>query len=866
MSVRRSSGIGALPAATSDFVGRERELEKIATLLLDSARLITLIGSGGIGKTRLATEAVHRYHKARRVPVYWVRLARLSKASDATAVEDEVAQAIVDADFSGRSAWAALVDTLTRSDAVGRKWQTILVMDNCEHVLDGAGRLIAELLDAVPGLTVLATSREAIGWVDEQLVPVGALPREQALTLFRKRAELAGHAIADDQLTLADSICRRVHNHPLYIRLAAGRLLRQPLPMILRDLSGGVTDRRLQWSHGPRVGADERHQGIRDVIGWSFELCGDKERLLFERMSVFAAGYDVDPDDGGASALDVGAEREAIEEVCADLDLAADGAEVRIARDEVEGLLERLVDQSLVSVHLTSTSVRYSLLESFRVFAQQRLRERSTGGEWVRLTRRHRRYYRDKVARAQAEWFSPAEQQLLDWARAEWDNLLCAMDGSLAAPEEAAIGLEIAIGLISMRVPFFRGSLRESRRWAERTLAATRDLDPAPVELQVSAMALIGWISMCQGEHDDAERMLDECVAACVGDPEVLASWRDSPERDLGLPAPVEFTRGGELLLVRCDARAVAVLGSAREKFTARGDLGGAAMSELFEAMAAGFLGTAAQALDIARRHLDNATASEAGWAKSWAELAWAIALTKHGDPNAALAVVRTALADQLSMRDQWGVIWAVHIRTWALARMVEDARSVNGAASDRVRAWAAEIAQLIGGASTMRQRVGVNIANLGPFAAETVKAIDIARDVLGPKDFAATELEGSMLRPEHGEVVRLALGALSLDKLKVDHPVRQSRRSPWHELSTAEQEVATFAAAGWTNTAIAARRGSSFKTVDAQMATIFQKLMITSRADITTLVPADHRAEVARAAAGRPPDQRQRKPRPRSS
>ncbi|MFE7802465.1 LuxR C-terminal-related transcriptional regulator [Nocardia sp. NPDC057440] len=863
MSVRRSSSIGALPAAASDFVGRERELEKIATLLLDSARLITLIGSGGIGKTRLATEAVHRYHRARRVPVYWVRLARLTKGADATAIEDEAAQAIVDADFSGRSAWAALVDTLTRSDAVGRKWQTILVMDNCEHVLDGVGGLIADLLDAVPGLTVLATSREAIGWVDEQLVPVGALPREQALTLFRKRAELTGHAIRDDQLALADSICRHMHNHPLYIRLAAGRLLRQPLPTILRDLSGEVTDRRLRWSHGPRVGADERHQGIRDVIAWSFDLCRDEERLLFERMSVFAAGYDVDPDDeGGASALDVGAEREAIEEVCADLDIVVSGAQVHIARDEVEDLLERLVDQSLVSVHLTPTAVRYSLVESFRVFAQQRLRERSQGAEWVRLTGRHRRYYRDRVARAQAEWFGPSEQDLLDWARAEWDNLLCAIDSSLEIPGEAAIGLEIAIGLIALRVPFFRGSLRESRRWAERTLAATRDLDPQPVELQISAMALIGWISMCQGVHDDAERMLDDCVAACIEDPEVRENWRNTPERDLDLPAPVEFTRGGELLLVQCDPRAVAVLGHAREKFTARGDLGGAAMSELFEALAAGFCGTADQAMDIARRHLDNATASGAVWAKSWAELAWALALTKHGDPREALMVGRTALADQLSMRDQWGVIWAVHIRTWTLARMLEDAESANGAASDRI-GWAAEIAQLIGGASTVRQRLGVNIANLGPFDVETAKAIEIAREVLGHKDFAAAEREGSMLRPEHDEVARLALGTLSLDKLTVDHPVRQKRRSPWHELSTAEQEVARFAAAGWTNTAIAARRGSSFKTVDAQMVAIFQKLMITSRSDIVGLVPADQRAEVARAAARRPADQRQRKHRP---
>ncbi|MEU7219870.1 helix-turn-helix transcriptional regulator [Nocardia iowensis] len=851
MTVRPSLDTGSLPASTSDFVGRERELAKIAALLLNGTRLITLIGSGGIGKTRLATEAVQRYHRARRVPVYWVRLARLAKDSDASEVEDELAQAIVDADFSGRSAWAALVDTLTRTDAVGRKLQSVLVMDNCEHVLAGAGQLIADLLAAVPHLTVVATSREAIGWVDEQLVAVPSLPREQALALFRARAELTGLPVADDQLELAEAICRHVHNHPLYIRLAAARLLRQPLSRILQDLSGEATDRRLRWSNGPRVGADERHRGIRDVIAWSFDLCRDKERLLFERMSVFAAGYDIDPDDSSPSLLEVGAELAAIEGVCADLDDTGDPA-VRIARDEVEDLLERLAAQSLVTVHMSATTVRYSLLESFRVFAQQRLCEREGGQEWVQLTARHRRYYRDKVLEAQANWYSPAEQELLDWARASWGNLHSAIDGSLATPGDAAIGLEIAIGLIALRAPFFRGSLRESRRWAERTLAATRDQESAPLELQITAMALISWISRCQGVHEDADRMLDACVAASLPDAAAGFDWRLTPESELGLPAPVEFACGSELLLVQQDPRAVTVFARSREKFAARGDLGGTAMSELFEALAAGFLGTSAQALDIARRHLDNAAASGAGWAKSWAELAWTIALTKHGDPNEALAVGRTALANQLVMHDQWGALWAIHIRTWTLARMVARAQAEQ-ARLGHAKAWATEIAQLIGGVATLRRKLGVNLANLAPFATETDEAVATARSVLGAADYAVAEREGSLLHPEHDEVARLALGTLVLDELEVDHPVRRHRPSPWHELSVAEQDVAILAAAGWTNTAIAARRGSSFKTVNAQMVSIFQKLMINSRADIAAFVPAERRGDVASAVASRP-------------
>ncbi|MGW4094424.1 ATP-binding protein [Nocardia sp. NPDC004718] len=840
MSEGRTSGLGSAPAVTSDFVGRERELEKIGMALLGGTRLVTLIGAGGIGKTRLATEAAQRFHKARRVPVHWVRLALLSRDSGAAAVEELLARSLIDADFSGRSAWEAVLDTLRRHDAVGRTLQTILVMDNCEHVLDGAGRVIADLLEAAPGLTVLATSREAIGWVDEQLVPVPALSREQALTLFRARAGLTGHTVAEEETELAVEICRHVHNHPLYIRLAAARLLRQPLRMILRDLTGEASDRRLRWSHGPRIGVEARHQGIRDVIAWSYDLCRDKERLLFDRLSVFAAGYDVDPENMDPAASDVGAELEAIEAVCADDEPGG------LARAEIDGLLERLADQSLVTVHLTATTVRYSLLESVRLFAQQRLAERD--GEPARLASRHRGYYRDKVVAAGAGWFGPEEQDLLDWARAAWDNVLCAIAGSLAEPEEAVVGLEIAAGLIALRIPFLSGSLREPRRWAERTLAASWTLDPQPVPLQVTAMSLITWISLCQGMHRDADRMLEDCVALCVPDPAARAGWRERLD-DIELPAPVEFARGAELMLVRRDVRAIAVLARARERFLADGDRGGAAMSELFEALAAALLGTPAQALETSQRHLDHAERSGARWAASWAKLARAIALIKDGDAEQALTVIRAALTTQRAMRDQWGVVWAVHITAWALARSIRDTGGGSGAVTARAR----DIARLVGGGATLRDRIGVNMSNLGPFAMETEIAADTARAVLGESAFAEAEREGALLRPELGEVVQLALGKLSLDRLPVEHPVRQRRPSHWEELSAAEQEVAVLAAAGWTNTAIAARRGSSFKTVDAQMSSILAKLMIGSREDIRALVPAERQAEVADEAARKP-------------
>ncbi|MGW5382557.1 helix-turn-helix transcriptional regulator [Nocardia sp. NPDC003963] len=831
-------------------MGRDEELEKIGMALLGGTRLVTLIGSGGIGKTRLATEAVHRFHKARRIPVYWVRLAVLPRDADVAAVEEQVAASLIEADFSGRSAWDAVVDTLGSRGAPGRARQAILVMDNCEHVLVGASRVIADLLDAVPGLTVLATSREAIGWGDEYLVPVTALSRDQALALFRVRAGLVGYTLADDEAVSAAAICRHVHDHPLFIRLAAARLSRRPLPMILSDLSGERADRRLRWQHGPRVGVDTRHRSIRDVIAWSYDLCRDKERLLFDRLSVFAAGYDADSEGADASGQDIGAELEAIEVVCADDDpvSTANG----LPRAEVEGLLERLVDQSLVSVHVTATTVRYSLPETIRVFAQQRLGGDSE--ESRRLECRHRRYYRDKVAAVRAGWFGPDEHEVLNWARAAWGNLLCAVEGSIGTRGEAAVGLEIAAGLIALRIPFFTGSLRESRRWAESALAASRNLEPQPVLLQVESMSLIAWVSLCQGLHHDAGQMLDECVALCVSEPEVRSRWREQPGRDLGLPAEVEFARGAELMLVYRDIRAIAVLARSRERFAAEGDAGGAAMSELFEALSAAFFGSREQALEICRRHLDNAERSGARWAASWANLAWAIALSKHGDPNEALTVGRSTLSRQLAMRDRWGVVWAVHIQAWILARLID---APNGEESGNNEARACDIARLLGGSATLRGDLGVDIANLGPFAVETDRAAQIARSVLGGAAFEEAERDGALRRPELGEVVQLALGNSSMGRLPVEHPVRQRRRSPWEDLSTAEQEVAVLAAAGWTNTAIAARRGSSFKTVDAQMASVLQKLMIDSREGIRSLVPLDRHDQLTEESARRPPRNR---------
>jgi DNA-binding CsgD family transcriptional regulator len=862
-----------LPPVGGGLVGRERELDRIGALLMGPARLVTLVGSGGIGKTRLAEEAARRLHRARHTPVWCARLARLHRGADAAAVREAVTAAVLLEGFVGASAWDAAVQRLSPVDGAGRIVDTVLVVDNCEHVLPGLGTVIADVLDVVPGMTVLATSREPVGYTDEQLVTVPPLSPTQSLELFVQRAELAGRPITEPrQVAFAQQICQRMHGHPLCIRLAAARMFYEPLPMILKQLSGESGDMRMQWRHGPRVGSEGRHRAIGDVIAWSYELCTDKQRLLFDRLSVFAPGYDVNPDDTGVG-VGVGAQLEAIEAVCAD-DVPipgcdAPGAEhgdqscpaVGLARNEIRELLERLVEQSLVSIHITPDTVRYFLLESLRLFAADRLAERSTEhvDESARLARRHCYYYRDKTVHAQAEWFGPAEQELLSWAAGAWSNIGRAIDTSMAVGEPV-VALQFCVGLLVLRAPFLLGSLPEIRGRIEQTLEAAQAQAPEAQlsELQLAAMAQTVPLAVVQGCSQDAEELLERCVAGFDAAAARGGRWRERPETHIGLPAVVDYAWGIELLWVRRDPQAIAVLARAREKFHGIADRGDESVCEWYEALAAGFFGSAEQAMNICHRHLERATVAGAKMAKAWAQMALAIALTKHGDAEEALQLGRAAVAAQLPTGDQWGTTLAVHIRMWSLAQLITDQIAAANTNRPMLVKQATEIAYLAGGLKTQRAQLGVVIENMGPFADETATAEQIARDVLGQQTYADAENRGLRLSPERFELQRIALGTLSIG---MSSPAANTESS-WQTLSKAEQEVAILAAAGWPNSAIGVRRGTATRTTDAQMSSIFQKLMISSREEIVRFVPPDLRNRVLAERSHRP---RQSRDKPRS-
>jgi DNA-binding CsgD family transcriptional regulator len=861
------------PPVGGGFVGRGRVLDRIGALVMGPARLVTLIGSGGIGKTTLAEEAVRRVHTAQRSPVFRVRLARLSAGADAAAVKEAITGAVLVGGFAGDSAWDGVLAALSRTDASSRAADTLLLLDNCEHLLGGAGLVIAELLDVVARLTIVATSREPVGWIDEQLVAVRPLSATQSLALFRRRAELTGHLITEPaQLAVARQICRHLHGNPLYIRLAAARMFYEPLPMILEQLTGESDDVRMQWRPRTRLGAEERHRSIGDVIAWSYQLCGDKQRLLFDRLSAFAPGYEIASESAGARVADVGAELEAIEAVCAD-DVSIEGCDDApsgtrpdrgrntdgLVRNEIRELLERLVDQSLVSIHITSDTPRYFLLESLRLFASQRLAQRSSGqlDEPARLARRHCCYYRNKVTHAYAEWFGPAQPELLNWAFGAWSNIVRAIDTGLHTAGQAVVGLQIARLLGSP--PLLAGSLSEIRAHMERALAATQRSEPQPTEFRREALAKIAFVAVFQGRPHDAEDYLRRCIGACEMPESHWRDWRDRPDTDLGGPAALDYAWGVELMFARRDPRAIAVLGRAREKFRGIADRGGEAMSGMHEALAAGFYGSPEQAMMVTHYHLEQATTAGAPWAQSWAQLTVAVALIKHGDAEQALHLSRAALADLLRMGDAWTANWAVHAGMWSLARQLTDRLAGGNSRRAALVELATEIAYLAGGLRIQRARLGIAIENLGPFADETHTAEAIARQVLGDQIYVGAENRGSRLSPARSELQRLVLGTLSIDTVPVEDRATAGSLQ-WQTLSKTEQEVAVLAAAGWPNSAIAVRRGTSTRTTDAQMSSIFQKLTVSSREEIVGVIPQDQRHRVLAERAHKPLQSR-RKP-----
>ncbi len=414
------------PVQLTSFIGRDEQLAQVRELLTQN-RLVTLTGAGGAGKTRLAIEIARQLVGEFGEGVWYVDLAPITGPD---VVPIAVAHAFELPDQPGRSTMDALVRFV-------RDRQMLVVLDNCEHLLDASAELIIALLGAAPELTFLATSREAIGVAGELGWRVPSLSlADEAMELFADRARHArpDFAVTDDNAAAVAEICARLDGLPLAIELAAARVRALSLAEIVESLH----DRFRLLTGGART-AVRRQQTLRASVDWSHALLTDPERVLFRRLAVFYGGFDLD----AAQAV-------------------AGGGEVE--RYQVLDQLTLLVDKSLVVADDSGRRTRYRLLETVRQYALEKLGE---SGEADPVRTRHRDHYTAMAARLDAPAGSNYEQRL-GQAEIEIDNLRAAFGWSRENSE-----VELAMNLASSLQPLWqaRSRVREGLAWFDAALA-----------------------------------------------------------------------------------------------------------------------------------------------------------------------------------------------------------------------------------------------------------------------------------------------------------------------------------------------------------------------------------------------------------
>jgi predicted ATPase len=453
-----------LPAPASDLIGRDAALAEVAELLA-AQRIVTLTGPGGIGKTRLGLEVARQL-----LPDFpdGVWLAELASLSDADLVADAVAAAL-GLDLAGG---VASPDGVAR--ALGPK-QLLLVLDNCEHVIERAARMAEALARANPKLRIMATSREPLRAEGEHLYRVPPLDvpaadaqdpedvlRHGAVQLFVARARAAASYFVPDARTavIIGAVCRHLDGIPLAIELAAARTATLGVEGVAARL-----DDRFRLLRGGHRTALLRHQTLRATLDWSYELLPESERVVLRRLAVFAGGFTLE------AATAIGASTESSD----------------IAASDVLDAVANLVAKSLVGVHVDAATVRYRLLETTRAYALEKL---TAGGEFEQVARRHAAYYRDLFEQAEVECETRPTAEWLEDYRHCIDNVRTALDWAFSPSGDASIG--IALTAASVPLWFQLSLMVECRGRVERALASLEPGSSLDARREMKLYAALG--------------------------------------------------------------------------------------------------------------------------------------------------------------------------------------------------------------------------------------------------------------------------------------------------------------------------------------------------------------------------------------
>lgn len=489
-----------LPIPLNSFIGRQRELEQIKRLLTQDdertlsemgigrssfvVRLVTLTGAGGSGKTRLALQVGIDFLETFHDGVWWVELASLT---DKALVPWAVAKALGVREQAAQPIEETLLEWLTQAHP--RK--LLLILDNCEHLIDACAQLTDTLLRACPNLKILATSREPLRVQGEQVwqVPTLTVPDTnnvtlsevlmsyEAIRLFVERAQLVNpdFRLTEGNAFAVAKICERLDGIPLALELAAARVN----VLSVEELAARLGDRFNVLTNGPRA-ALPRQQTLRALIDWSFDLLTPAERILFWRLGVFSGGRTLT----------------AVQAVCA-------GGEV--ASEQVLDLLARLVSKSLLSAREKLGETRYSFLDSIKQYAREKLR---ASGESDTMRDKHLAYYLKYAQQAESALAGP--EQALWMAKLELDhyNFRSALEWAFATAQ-----MEAAFSLAARLWRFWkvRGHYSEGRGWYGRLLAADTASNASP-QARAAVLYAAGMLAYYQSDFANAEQFQRSCL------------------------------------------------------------------------------------------------------------------------------------------------------------------------------------------------------------------------------------------------------------------------------------------------------------------------------------------------------------------
>ena len=634
-----SSASHNLPRESSTFIGRERPIRQLKRLLQDHD-LVTITGTGGSGKTRLALQVAASVLTGHFHEIRWVELAA---SSDLARARHEIAMA-----FGLRDTTRGLSTLLSERL---RHRTALLVLDNCEHLVDECGSITAELLRVVAGLTVMTTSREPLGISGEivySLAPLelpteawvaaGEIREIESVALFLDRAAATGVSLVLDEESapLLLRICERLEGLPLAIELAAARVRSLSLAQILTRLD----DRFRLLTGGPS--GRPRHQALRALIDWSYGLLAEQEKRLFMRLGIFSGGWTLD----------------------AAVRVATGGG---IHPDEILDLTQRLLDKCLIErlPGPAGSDARYRMLETIREYARGCL---SQSGEVERVTRRHREYYAGIAREAVSHLRSSREKQGMSRVREELGNVRAAMESGLA---ETSVGMTTGSQIITQlgadmaRLWFGLDLWTEGRGYCVRFLSRP---DPegndsvCRLHLCVSA----GFLAVQQGDFVESARLFDEAVR--------IAEERNETsllQTALAYQGNLAFTQGRCIEARKYQERALALareLDDPRRISVALSNLGN--VLELLGAQA-----------EARRSHEESLEwARQAGDARSMAYTLGRLgeAALQAGTPDEAQRFLEESLALRREIVDRWGIAAAstgladVHVRIGASSRAKE--------------------------------------------------------------------------------------------------------------------------------------------------------------------------------------------------